>query len=239
MNMFIKTVKASKRGRPPGQSAQGAAMRDRLYGVAIRKISEAGYDATTLREIARDAGVSVGLLYRYFPSKQAVILALYDELSREFARHALNVRPGKWRDRFLFVLETSVRVLQPHRTTLRALMPVLVGDPDDGVFADGTAVSRLRVQRVFEDAVSGSTDAPPPPLAAALGRLLYLVHLAVLLWWLLDKTPKQRATAGLVDLTRRVLPSAVLAFRLPPIRRFVLEIDGFIREGLFGSPTAA
>ena len=34
-------------------------------------------------------------------------------------------------------------------------------------------------------------------LAAALGRLLYLVHLAVLLWWLLDKSPRQRATTGL------------------------------------------
>jgi AcrR family transcriptional regulator len=52
---------------------------------AIRMISERGYEATTLRDIAKDAHVSVGLLYRYFPSKQAVIIALYDELSGDFA----------------------------------------------------------------------------------------------------------------------------------------------------------
>ena len=202
-------------------------------------ISERGYEATTLREIAKEAGVSVGLLYRYFPSKQAVIIALYDELSQDFARRTARATPGKWRDRFLFALETSLRVLQPHRTTLRALIPVLIGDPDDGVFADGTGFSRIRVQGVFEEAVCGSTDAPKPPLAAALGRLLYLAHLAVLLWWLLDKTPKQRATEALVGLTEQLLPSAALTLRLPPIRQFVIAIDELIREGLFGSPAAA
>ena len=184
MNMFTENVKRG-RGRPPGLSAQGVAARHRLYETAIRMISERGYEATTLREIAKGAGVSVGLLYRYFPSKQAVITALYDELSQEFARQTADMRPGRWRDRFLFALETSLRVLQPHRTTLRGLIPILVGDPNDGVFAASTAFSRLRVQRVFEDAVTGSADSPKLRLAAALGRLLYLVHLAVLLWWLL------------------------------------------------------
>ena len=238
MNMFNENVKPRRRGRPPGQSAQGAAARGRLYATAIRMISDRGYDATTLREIAKEAGVSVGLLYRYFPSKQAVIIALYDELSRDFSRQAATMKSGKWRDRFIFALEASLRVLQPHRTALRALIPVLVGDPDDGVFADGTAFSRLRVQKVFEDAVAGSTDAPKLPLAVGLGRVLYLVHLAVLLWWLLDKTPKQRATSALVALTKQLLPSAALTLRLSPVRRFVVAMDELILEGLFGTPAA-
>jgi AcrR family transcriptional regulator len=202
-------------------------------------ISERGYEATTLREIARKAGVSAGLLYRYFPSKQAVIIALYDDLSQDFAREAAIMTTGKWRERFVFALQTSLRVLQPHRTALRALIPVLIGDPDDGVFAAGTAFSRVRVQRVFEDAVVGAVDAPKPPLAIALGRLLYLVHLAVLLWWLLDKTAGQRATTALVRLTDQLLPSAALTLRLPPIRRFVIAIDELICEGLFGNPATA
>jgi hypothetical protein len=149
------------------------------------------------------------------------------------------MKEGRWRDRFVFALKTSLHVLQPHRVALHALIPVLVGDPDDGVFAAGTAFSRARVQRVFEEAVAGSTDAPKPPLAGALGRLLYLVHLGVLLWWLLDKTPKQRATVALVALTQQLLPSAAVTFRLPAIRRFVMSMDGLIREGLFGDPAVA
>jgi len=89
------------------------------------------------------------------------------------------------------------------------------------------------------DAVVGATDAPKQPLAAALGRLLYLVHLAVLLWWLFDKSSRQRATLALVSLTEQLLPSATLALRVPPVRRFVIAVDGLIREALFGHPVSA
>jgi AcrR family transcriptional regulator len=237
MNMFTSNVKPRKRGRPPGPSAQGAEARHRLYETAIRMIGERGYEATTLRDIARDARVSVGLLYRYFPSKRAVIIALYEELSADYARQALAMPRGKWRDRFIFALQTSLQVLEPHRVALRGLIPVLVGDPEEGVFAQGAAFSRLRVQRVFEEAVVGSTDAPARTLAEPIGRLLYLVHLAVLLWWLLDKSAKQCATRALVSLFRQVLPSAGMALRLPPVRRFVVSSDALVREALFSEPS--
>lgn len=239
MNMFTENVKSRKRGRPPGPTPQGAVAREHLYAVAMRLIAERGYEATTLRDIAREAGVSVGLLYRYFPGKQAVVIALYDQLSTEYARQAADMHPGKWRDRFVFALKTSLHVLEPHRVALRALTPVLVGDPDEGIFAATTAFSRLRVQRVFEDAITGSTDAPKQPLAESLGRLLYLVHLVVLLWWLLDKSPRRRATAALVSLTKQLLPSAALALRVPPVRRFVISADELLREALFENPVTS
>ena len=238
MNMFTKNVKPRKRGRPPGQTPQGAAARDRLYATAMQLIAARGYDATTLRDIATEAGVSVGLLYRYFPSKQAVVIALYDELSSEYARQAAEIPPGKWRDRFIFALNTSLDVLKPHHVALRALTPVLVGDPEEGIFSASTAFSRLRVQQVFEEAVVGSSDAPKQPLAEALGRLLYLVHLTVLLWWLLDKSAHQRATAALISLMQQLLPSAALTLRVSPVRRFVIAVDGLVREGLFGRPVS-
>ena len=239
MNMFTDKAIPRKRGRPRGQTEQGAAARERLYATAIGLIARRGYEATTLREIAGEAGVSVGLLYRYFPSKQAVIIALYEELSTEYARRAAGMKAGTWRSRFIFALETSLDVLKPHRVPLRALIPMLVGDPDDGVFAEGTAFSRLRVQRVFEEAAASASDAPKAPLAEALGRLLYLIHLAVLLWWLLDRTPRQRATVALVALMQQLLPSAALALRLPSIRRFVIAFDDLIHEGLFGNRASA
>jgi len=239
MNMLTQNVKPRKRGRPPGQTPQGAAARDRLYATAMQLIAGRGYEATTLRDIAKKAGVSVGLLYRYFPSKQAVVIALYDELSSEYARRAADMPPGRWRDRFLFGLKTSLDVLQPHQVALRALTPVLVSDPEESIFSTSTAFSRLRVQQVFEQAVVGASDSPRQPLAAALGRLLYLVHLAVLLWWLLDKSSNQRATVALVSLIEQLLPSAALTLRVPPVRRFVISVDELVREALFGSPVSA
>lgn len=239
MNMFTEKSKPRKRGRPPGQTPQGAAARERLYATAMQLIATRGYEGTTLRDVAREAGVSVGLLYRYFPSKQAVVIALYDELSSAYARQAAEMPPGRWRDRFIFALTTSLEVLEPHRVALRALTPVLVGDPEEGIFSATTTFSRLRVQQVFEHAVVGSSDAPKQPLAGALGRLLYLAHLAVLLWWLLDKSAHQRASAALVTLTQQLLPSVALTLRVPAVRRFVIAVDELVRDGLFGDPVSA
>ena len=140
--MFINNVKPRKRGRPLGQTAQGAAARDRLYATAMQMIATRGYEATTLRDIAKQAGVSVGLLYRYFPSKQAVVIALYDELSAKYARQAAGMPPGTWRERFVFALNASLDVLRPHQVALRALTPVLVGDPAENIFSSRTAFSR-------------------------------------------------------------------------------------------------
>lgn len=239
VNMFIKKNKPAKRGRPPGRTAEGEATRRTLYTTAIRLIGEKGYEATTLREVATRSDVSPGLLYRYFPSKRSVVLALYDELSEAFATEAAGMAPGKWRDRFLYTLETSLRALGPHRVTLRALVPVMVGDVDEGVFAQSTAFSRRRVQAVFRAAVVEASDAPPPKLAEALGRLLYLIHLGVILWWLLDKSPGQRATQGLLALWKRMLPSATLALRLPVVRGAILTADMLLAEALLGGPEPA
>jgi AcrR family transcriptional regulator len=234
--MFTKNNTTRKRGRPRGRTAEGEATRTRLYETAVQLIGEQGYAATTLRDVATRAGVSAGLLYRYFPSKRSVVLALYDELSDRFARDAATMPPGKWRDRFLFALETSLRSLGPHRVTLRALVPVMVGDVEEGVFAQSTAFSRQRVQAIFQSAVLEASDAPPQKLGESLGRLLYLMHLGVILWWLLDKSRGQRATTGLLSLWKRMLPSATLVLRLPLVRGAVHSADMLFKEALLDPP---
>jgi AcrR family transcriptional regulator len=237
--MFTIKVKEPKiatqrrgRGRPPGRTQQGTATRLSLYNTAIELIAERGYEATTLRDVAKRAGVSVGLLYRYFPGKQAVVLSLYDELSAEYAARAAEMDTGKWRERFMFALTTSLQVLNPHRRTLAALVLVLVGNPQEGIFAPATTFSRQRVQKVFYQAVVGATDAPRLEVRAPLARLLYLTHLAIILWWLLDRSPQQRATTALVALIERALPASALTLRLPRVRTFVLAGDKLFQEAL-------
>ena len=229
---------ARGRGRPRGLTQQGVETRSRLYETAIGLIARRGWQETTLRDVAQEAGVSVGLLYRYFPSKRAIVLSLYDELSAEYAARAERMQPGRWRDRFLYALRTSLEVLGPHRATLASLVAVLVGDADDGLFAPGTAFSRLRVQAVFVTAVEGARDAPRGQVAPALGRLLYLLHLAILLWWLLDKSPSQRATAALVKLLERALPLAATALRVPGVSGLVVSADALVRDALLDTPPA-
>ena len=81
---------------------------------------------------------------------------------------------------------------------------------------------------------AGAKDAPKGELAPALGRLLYLVHLAIILWWLLDRSPNQRATTALVALTKQLLPMASLALKIKRVGAMVIAGDRLFAEALLG-----
>ncbi len=226
-----------RRGRPPGPTAQGEETRARLQDAALELMASEGYGGTTLRAIAARAGVSHALLYRYFPSKGAVVLALYERLSADFARRTTPPK-GRWRTRALHALRGSLETLAPHRETLRGAQSVLVSAGEGGIFAPGTRFSLERVRGVFVDAVSGATDAPKGARAATLGRLLYLVHLGVILVWLLDRSSGQRATAGLLAVVGTALTLAAAALKLPGAWSLAGKVDALLEEALL-EPTSA
>jgi AcrR family transcriptional regulator len=60
-----------------------AAERRRDIVDAVRDVfAEKGFDGTTTRDLARAAGVSEALLYRYFPSKQSLYAAMLDACAK-------------------------------------------------------------------------------------------------------------------------------------------------------------
>jgi len=209
--------------------------RRHLYRTALRIIGSEGYENTTLRHIAKDAQVSPGLLYKYFPSKRSVVLALYDDLSHQYATEAEVLPQGKWTARFLFALKTSLRVLGPERSTLSALIPILVNTGNEGLFSPATEFSRKRVQAVFAKAVYASANPPKNNDAIALSRVLYFLHLAVILWWLLDKSPQQRATRSLLVILEIALPLASIALKSKKVRSILNEGDVLIGDAFLGS----
>ena len=53
--------------------------RDRMLEAAMKLAAEGGYDAVQMREVADGAGVALGTLYRYFPSKVHLLVAALAE----------------------------------------------------------------------------------------------------------------------------------------------------------------
>lgn len=95
--------------------------RDLLLVTARRLFAEQGLDVT-LKEVAREAGVGVGTVYRHFPDKDALVTALFspqldDEVQR--ARHCAQA-PDAWQALVDYLTETMR--LQADNKGLRALM---------------------------------------------------------------------------------------------------------------------
>lgn len=61
------------------------ARRDQILSAAWTCFARKGYHQITMQEIAEEAGLSAGAIYRYFPGKQAVLLAI-NQRSQQMSR---------------------------------------------------------------------------------------------------------------------------------------------------------
>ena len=59
--------------------------RELILATALRLFVERGFFATSVHDIRRAAGLSIGSIYHHFPSKEAVARALYDDLVARMA----------------------------------------------------------------------------------------------------------------------------------------------------------
>ena len=62
--------------REPGRVRNRPAREQALIAAATRLFATKGYDATTTREIAAEAGCAEGLIHRYFQGKEGLLFAI-------------------------------------------------------------------------------------------------------------------------------------------------------------------
>jgi AcrR family transcriptional regulator len=66
--------------------------RERLIAAGYQVLSEKGYEATTVKEVAHVAGVSPGLFHYYFTSKDALLIAVLHEAGTRYGQMMQNLR---------------------------------------------------------------------------------------------------------------------------------------------------
>jgi AcrR family transcriptional regulator len=202
--------------------------KERILEAALGLFADEGYEATTMRDVAREAGTSLGLAYRYFASKEEFALALYMRLAEEseaWAREGLT--GGTVAERFEAAMLAKLDQVSPHRGPLAALLSRAL-DPNSRLSAlgEGTAAVREKMGGVFLEVVRGAGDAPGEKQARQLGDVLYALHLAILLYWFHDKTPEARATRDLLGSARETIRYLRPALRLPPMSRVLSGLAG-------------
>ncbi|MFN2507643.1 MAG: TetR/AcrR family transcriptional regulator [Chthoniobacterales bacterium] len=68
---------------PPSRTELPVDRRDQILKAAMIRFAKSGFHQTSMHDISAEAGISVGLIYRYFESKEAVISAIAEEHKRE------------------------------------------------------------------------------------------------------------------------------------------------------------
>jgi AcrR family transcriptional regulator len=83
--------------------------RERLIAAGYTILSEKGYEATTVKEVARVAGVSPGLFHYYFASKEELLVAVLHEAGVRYGRLMQELRATVPADQFLEATFTALR----------------------------------------------------------------------------------------------------------------------------------
>src|SRR5688500_7489538 len=74
-------------GRKPVDPGVPAGKRDAVLAAALALFTERTYEGTPMPAVAQRAGIGVGTIYRYFPSKEALGNAVFQQGKREMLRY--------------------------------------------------------------------------------------------------------------------------------------------------------
>ncbi len=191
----------------PGRTRLSAGERREVIEAAAGPLfAERGYAATTLDEIAAAAGVTKPVLYRHFPSKKALYLALLARHREDLPRFIAEIPPAPpiadWIETFL---DAWVAYVEEHQYAWRLLFRDSGGDEE--IRAARLAV-HTRAREVLTAFLRGQKDAGiPEDEVEPLAEFLRTGGAGLALWWLDHPTIPREV---LVSATARVLRGVLL-----------------------------
>lgn len=231
MNMF----KTDTSGTPRAANPTGERTKEVIFGKALELFRNRGFEVTTMREVAREAQVATGAAYYYFPSKEAIVSAYYDQVQR---LHAARVREGLageegLRERLGIVMHSKLEILRDDRKFLGALFRY-TGEPGRplSVFGKGTELQRKQSVEILREAIAGADVSEEWKQVLPWG--MWLVHLGIILFFIHDESEGQgkthRLVDGLLDMLTGLVELSNSALMRPLAKPFQLKVLGFLRE---------
>jgi AcrR family transcriptional regulator len=217
--------------RVPRATPKRQRTRTLIRDVALRSFRERGFDDTTMRSIADEAGISVGNAYYHFPTKDHLVQELYVEVQEAHRDAALPLLDGTddLTERIGIVLRTGLAGLGAyHRMAPQFLASAVAPGSATNPLSEDSSPAREIVLDVFRRAVEGAKQTLPKDIAGDLPTALWMGYLLLALFWVYDTSPEQRRTERLLTATLGVFKFALPLLRIRPFRNAVTEIVGIV-----------
>lgn len=209
------------------RSPKAELTRRSIVDAAMRLFLDGGYDKTTMRAIADEAGVSLGNAYYYFGSKEHLLQAFYDRVQTEHAAVAETVlaREKEFPARLQGLVEAWVDIAEPYHAFAGKFFKN-AAEPSSPLspFSPDSAGTRVASTELFRRAVEDSDLKLAADLRRQLPDLLWLTHMGVVLFWVHDDSPGQERTRALVRRAVPLVDKLARLTRLPVVRGVVRDV---------------
>lgn len=222
-------------GGNPTKSEQTRAL---ILETAMRLFQERGYDKTTMRAIATEAGVSVGNAYYYFAGKEHLIQGFYDRIAAE---HRVAVREVLDREteleaRLAGVLRVWLDIATPyHEFAVQFFKNA--ADPDSPLspFSPESEHAREEAISLHREVLAGATKTKvPEDLRDILPELMWLSQMGLVLYWIFDRTPERERSYRLAERGAKLTARGVYLARFRVLRPLVREVHELFTDFLPG-----
>src|SRR5687768_5855327 len=131
------------------QTAKAEETRAKILDTALRLFRERGFDRTTMRDVAAEAGVATGAACYHFRSKEELVMAFYlrtaEEARDEFAAALASTKD--LRKRIRAIIDIKLRQFEEHRSLMSALLKAGV-DPRDPLSPFGKETAEVRDESI-------------------------------------------------------------------------------------------
>jgi AcrR family transcriptional regulator len=209
-------------------TTKGEQTRRHIFERALELFREKGFEATTMQDVAARAQVAKSAAYYYFPSKEAIIQAYYEQVQAEQERICDEAFPQATglKSRLAIAMHSKLDQVGEDRKLLGVVFRY-TGEPEHPLscLGRGTEAIRRRSIAVFEKAIA--PEKLPRDLEELLPLALWALQMGLLVMFLYDESEGQKRTRRLADgaleLTVRLLSLARLPV-LRPVRTRVLAL---------------
>ena len=127
---LVTTVRAGLRAKAPRRARRGPATRKQILDASLRLFSEKGFPRTSVRDIARAAGITDAAIYYHFPSKRELFKALFEERGITSAlselEHATVAQPPL--DTLTAIALAALRIMQLNKDFMKVLLSGATGE---------------------------------------------------------------------------------------------------------------
>lgn len=145
-------------------------------------------------------------------------LRLYQQIVDETSGQIATLDADTLADRFHAVMQGWLARAAPHREAVSALFGATMHPGgQEGLYDAAAEHSRQQMHAAFLTLVREASDAPREGQVEPLATLLYNFHFLLILFWLYDRSPAQRATADLLDFVREMLGNLRLFLVIPMV----------------------
>jgi AcrR family transcriptional regulator len=134
--------------------------RQTIVEVALKLFAERGYAETTLAEIADAAEISQSTFFNYFPSKDAVVFALSDQVidsARE--RVAGRAEDESTTEAIISWITHDLGEIERPYTNVMRLIPGIITSDDD--LLEGARLRSVRMEDAFAEGFAREFEDPP------------------------------------------------------------------------------